>query len=672
MISWVRAALCCLVVTMMALPLWSTATSAQQATPPVEDQPQLFTASGVDAPILASADVDGASLTETVLLLERIELPAGASLPEHTAASVELLFVESGEVSIADNFGFTSVASAADDLILASGAMYTLSNEGRAPVALLRTSLAAGLDGAANQDDSPTQRVATPDPATSKATPVEQDDVEAGSVTTLADFPVNEVPEGNVAFFLAQATFAPGAESGEQGHAGPIALYIESGTLAVQSPSGLVGGLGEGQAVILPESAPLVASNDGRDEAIIFIVGVVAADGQLMAEVTPVPEPTPSPTPSPSPTQTPVPSPTSIPSPTPEPTATPEPTQVPTPTPFPTTAAGTVLQMGETWTGEGASLNVQVGDIYWYVEVVFTYRNLSDSRIDFLVPDGFVDVHDDRRTPWQVSRGQSLTGSRIILDPGESFQSGWDWRPTDIDLDEYSANVFITFRNFGAITEAKWGFTVSNGRILTIPPDAVDPVTGQSGNAESADSSSSDQSIVAAGSGSSSSGRAATIAEMLPVAAELPGALEQVADGKRSRNDIVSTFPDPDQTAANFEQWDWKGNVYRDFAPLGGVPSDPAGVSYVEVSIHRFGNREGGAAALPFLIQVRASQLGLVEVLIDPVGDQSMAVVGFVGGVNEATVYSRRGSAVIRVTVSSPQGDPLPVALEVTQIVLTK
>jgi hypothetical protein len=264
-------------------------------------------------------------------------------MPQHTAGSLELLAVQTGSLSIEDNFGFTSPAAAGDSLSLAAGTTYTLTNAGPEDATLLRASLSAGQEA----PTSPSTPVGTPaSPASMvQATPVLASGA-TGTSTRLIDLPVETLPSAESAFFLAEITFAPASESGEQSHAGPIALYVQTGTLAVQSPSGLAGQLQQGQAVALPESAPLVASNQGNDQAVAYVLGVVEAGDELMAEVTPAPLPTPTPSPTPEPTATTVPTPTveptatPAPTPAPEPTATPVPTPTvpPTPTPTPTAA----------------------------------------------------------------------------------------------------------------------------------------------------------------------------------------------------------------------------------------------------------------------------------------------------------------------------------------------
>ena len=283
MFRQVRVALWCLIVLVMIVGSWPTPSLSQDtATPLADGTNQLFQADGVDAPILSSALVNPQDIPEPRFLLERLDLPLGSSLPEHTATAAELLHVETGTVSIVDNFGFTSSAFAGDSLSLVAGTAYSLSNDGTEPVSLLRASISPGQDTdpeVAVQNEAVatplTDEIATPiiesaTPVTGEsATPIAESaplvigDTASTATSTLIDLPIDALPTGENSFFLAEVSFAPGAESGEQAHAGPIALYIKEGTLTVQSPSGLSGQLQQGQAVALPENASLIANNQG-------------------------------------------------------------------------------------------------------------------------------------------------------------------------------------------------------------------------------------------------------------------------------------------------------------------------------------------------------------------------------------------------------------------------
>ena len=296
----------------------------------------LFVAEGIDAPISASTDVDELTVSDPHLVLERIEIPATADSTTHTAAAPELLLVEDGELSFEDGFGFSSTVDADEQLAINADASYTLFNDSDDSVSVLRLSLTSPeAESTQGTPVSTGQRGATPVPA--------------DSAEVLIDRSVDALPSTAATMFISQATLAPGSESGEQGHAGPLGIYVEDGILSVQSPSGAAGQLKPESGVVLPENASLAASNEGDVEAVVLLVGVVESGPSLVTEVTPEPTATLAPTATTPPTQTPLPTATTAPTQTPLPTATVASTATTAPTPTPTMpVAGTILYKADT------------------------------------------------------------------------------------------------------------------------------------------------------------------------------------------------------------------------------------------------------------------------------------------------------------------------------------
>jgi hypothetical protein len=560
-------------------------------------------------------------------------------MSERTARTPELLYVEAGDLSIEDNFGFGTTIAAGSNLTINTEAQYTISNQGVVTATVLRFSLAQppGTDG-----------TVAPPVGSPAASPVVADISE----TVLINQSLDSMPDSAITMFIARTNFEPGAESGEQQHAGPLGLSIEFGTLSVTSPSGMVGQLAAGKSVVLPATAPFVARNEGDQKASALIAGVVESRDQLLSVIAPTPTAAPEATETPVPTATTEPMPTTIPSPTPE----------PTPTVDPTTPQGTILQVGQTWRVPGASLTISARDSTWERElhVTIAYENASDTRADFAIPDGVIRVYDDQRQTWNLETDGFLS-DRVILDPGETIRYDLNFVSPAWD---YSANVFIAIESFGKIESAKWGVTFDRGRLLTLPPDAVDPTTGESiggGNQASAPSTEAE-----------TPGRAARIADMLPTEDDVPQGLVGIEEGKRERSVITSSFPDPADAERRFAEWEWKGSVYRDFAPPDGTTLPTDRTTLLDVSIHRFAGADGAAAALPYFIEARAVLLGLQSISIEPLGDQSRAVAGRYGDANEVTVYVQFRSALIRVTAFSLEGDPLADAVAVAKAILAK
>ena len=79
--------------------------------------------------------------------------------------------------------------------------------------------------------------------------------------------------------FLARTTWAQGAELPDHTHAGPVGLYVESGTLTVGRPGGMEAQLGPGKGVVFPAETPKRERNAGAEPAVVLVTGVVS-EGQ--------------------------------------------------------------------------------------------------------------------------------------------------------------------------------------------------------------------------------------------------------------------------------------------------------------------------------------------------------------------------------------------------------
>src|SRR5688500_14242177 len=99
------AVLMCVLVSAVVFFPWSGRALAQDgATPSANDVQRLFQADGVNAPVVASGTIDPAQVSQPHFLLERLEVPSGASMPQLTAGSLDLLAVQTGSLSIEDNY----------------------------------------------------------------------------------------------------------------------------------------------------------------------------------------------------------------------------------------------------------------------------------------------------------------------------------------------------------------------------------------------------------------------------------------------------------------------------------------------------------------------------------------------------------------------------------------
>lgn len=206
---------------------------------------------------LASGDVPAAASAPVSISLDRVTLPSKAGLPVRQIPTVEILYVEKGTLTVADGLGLSSSLAAEKSVVLRPGSSYTAINDGNSDVSYLRLSFVA------------TSPAATPVTATAT-------EASAGAVvTSLAAFDLDAVPASPSTIFLDRATWKSGSDSGAYTQNGPIGMYTESGTLTISSPSGIDGQLEKGKAVLLPADQPLRTRNDGTDDAVALMFGVI-------------------------------------------------------------------------------------------------------------------------------------------------------------------------------------------------------------------------------------------------------------------------------------------------------------------------------------------------------------------------------------------------------------
>ena len=131
-----------LVILLVALMAISSPANARQgaASPVAVDGPNDLNLPGIDSEILGTGTSANALSGIPRLRLERITLPAGASLPLHTAGDPELLVTESGTPGITDSFGFTGQIAAEGGTFFEADAQYSLSNPGTDTATVLRLS----------------------------------------------------------------------------------------------------------------------------------------------------------------------------------------------------------------------------------------------------------------------------------------------------------------------------------------------------------------------------------------------------------------------------------------------------------------------------------------------------------------------------------------------------
>lgn len=156
---------------------------------------------------------------------------------------------------------------------------------------------------------------------------------------------------------------------------------------------------------------------------------------------------------------------------------------------------------------------------------------------------------------------------------------------------------------------------------------------------------------------------AVPLVTMLPDQEDVPIEWMQTEEGGRTAEEITQTFPDPVDAAQRFAEWAWSGNAFRTFTA-------PDGTASVSVSLHRFGTPEAADEALSYYMDGRIAAMGLQPRRIDQIGDQAAAITGSVADGTEATIYTRRGTVLARVTAVSAVDDPFAIAESTAKLVV--
>ncbi len=162
----------------------------------------------------------------------------------------------------------------------------------------------------------------------------------------------------------------------------------------------------------------------------------------------------------------------------------------------------------------------------------------------------------------------------------------------------------------------------------------------------------------------------AGIALLLPTEAQVPNGLVVIEDGERSLEDVAAGFSDPEDATRRFIAWGWQRNVIRAFHVPEGASFDPNEIDGIYISVHEFGSADGAAEALDYSLNVHADATDLEEISVDRLGDSSRALYGKMPYGNEITLYVQQGNVLIRLSASSPQGDPRTEAIALMQTVL--
>ena len=150
-----------------------------------------------------------------------------------------------------------------------------------------------------------------------------------------------------------------------------------------------------------------------------------------------------------------------------------------------------------------------------------------------------------------------------------------------------------------------------------------------------------------------------------------PRAFALSEEGKLSKAEVAGSFNNSDDAAAKLDEWEWKDNVYRIYDLSADIEHAPEDVTYLYVSIHRFGSPEAAGAALPYFAGEVQNARGLAPLETDQqLGDQMIAVAGGASFQRSRSLHPQRPPDPRRSFADA--GDSLDDALALAEKVLSK
>lgn len=236
--------------------------TAQDADAPANLAADFGLGAGVGLEQLAEGVAERLPQATVVLRLERIILDPGSSTEvSGQTTGPELLYVETGEVTAVDTFGFAAPLFTGASALLQQGFGYGLTNAEDGPASILRLSLQTPAEAS------------TVDGATPAAAP---------PVSLLFEGEISGLPPGPAVVFLGRMTLDPEAATERYAFNGPFGLAVISGSLASQSLSGLEAQLGRDRGILFPAEVIHQERNTGDGTAAAFVFGVVDAAEPLL------------------------------------------------------------------------------------------------------------------------------------------------------------------------------------------------------------------------------------------------------------------------------------------------------------------------------------------------------------------------------------------------------
>lgn len=168
-----------------------------------------------------------------------------------------------------------------------------------------------------------------------------------------------------------------------------------------------------------------------------------------------------------------------------------------------------------------------------------------------------------------------------------------------------------------------------------------------------------------------SSSPEASLDVVLPGLEHVPDGMVIISDGERTLDDVASGFEDPVATIEQFVAWGWQGNAIRAFHIDDESRADPLEIDGIYISVHQFGSPEFAAEALDLSVTEHLLDPAIDEVAGPKFGDSARTLVGEMPYGTEITFYVQEGPLLIRLSASSPEGDPTAEATRLMQAMLS-
>lgn len=156
---------------------------------------------------------------------------------------------------------------------------------------------------------------------------------------------------------------------------------------------------------------------------------------------------------------------------------------------------------------------------------------------------------------------------------------------------------------------------------------------------------------------------------LLPGQDDAPTGFTLTNQSERNAEDVAASLGGSEEALQVLQAWGWDGNVFRDFVLAEGEVPGPGGMTYLNISVHRFADAEAAASALTYFSDYAATEIGLREREAAAFDGVSRLLAGTPDGVTVAVVYVQRGQLLFRIggTGADAAGDPVVEIVEVTR-----